>query len=396
MQSWCWLKTLLTFLHTGNPTGLKFTIEHGDARVMIDCGIEHAPGRMPFAAGLQPRGGREIEDLMAVGAAPSISGVFGEWDRRTSVFISHIHLDHTGLVQYVGPDVPLFYPAEMEPVRVFMVEHGLGRWRDKPGTPTADRTVVAVGDISVQFVAVDHDAPGSTGFLIRTPDISFAFTGDTRWHGLHPELTAAFVDAARGVDVLIQESVTLGFTTEQSTQLSESEAIDEIGRTISACRGLVVINQYPLNFERVLGVARACAANDRLVLTAGEDDLQRAIEHPERACVSMPFSELPSLIDLRPPRGSVYIHSNGPPLGQYDPAWPVMLTWVERFGLEMKRISSTGHSRPEDIKRMVRSVAPGVWLPVHTQAPDVLEVLPIRRLIPTAGRPYSVAELMNA
>jgi ribonuclease J len=105
---------------------------------------------------------------------------------------------------------------------------------------------------------------------------------------------------------------------------------------------------------------------------------------------------LPSLIDLQPPRGSVYIHSNGPPLGQYDPAWPVMLTWVERFGLEMKRISSTGHSRPEDIKRMVRSVAPGVWLPVHTQAPDVLEVLPIRRLIPTAGRPYSVAELMKA
>src|SRR5579859_2049280 len=338
MQSWCWLKTLLTFLHTGNPTGLKFTIEHGDARVMIDCGIEHAPGRMPFAAGLQPRAGREIEDLMAVGAAPNISGVFGEWDRRTSVFISHIHLDHTGLVQYVGPDVPLFYPAEMEPVRLFMVEHGLGRWRDKPGTPTADRTVVAVGDISVQFVAVDHDAPGSTGFLIRTPDISFAFTGDTRWHGLHPELTAAFVDAARGVDVLIQESVTLGFTTEQSTQLSESEAIDEIGRTISACRGLVVINQYPLNFERVLGVARVCAANDRLVLTAGEDDLQRAIEHPERACVSMPFSELPTLIDLKPPKGSVYIHSNGPPLGQYDPAWPVMLTWVERFGLEMKRI----------------------------------------------------------
>src|SRR5258708_16385539 len=89
--------TLLTFLHTGNPTGLKFLVEHGDARCLFDFGQEHAPGRTPFSLGLEPRLGREIADLIAVGAAPELPGVYaGEpSDGRTHLFISHLHLHHT-------------------------------------------------------------------------------------------------------------------------------------------------------------------------------------------------------------------------------------------------------------------------------------------------------------
>jgi len=60
--------------------------------------------------------------------------------------------------------------------------------------------------MSVRFIAVDHDVPGASGFLITTPTASIAFTGDHRWHGLHPELTERFADEARGADVLIQEA----------------------------------------------------------------------------------------------------------------------------------------------------------------------------------------------
>src|ERR1700737_1608293 len=111
--------TLLTFLHTGNPTGLKFLVEHGEARCLFDFGREHAPGRALFTFGLEPRPGREVSDLVAVGAAPPLQGVYAgdRWDGRTHVFISHMHLDHTGLIGLLGPDVPLYYPALMEPVR---------------------------------------------------------------------------------------------------------------------------------------------------------------------------------------------------------------------------------------------------------------------------------------
>src|SRR5229473_1063169 len=111
--------TLLTFLHTGNPTGLKFLVEHGDARCLFDFGREHAPGRTLFSLGLEPRHGRELADLLAAGAAPALEGVYAgdAWDGRTHLFITHMHLDHTGLIPLLGPGVPLYYPAAMQSVR---------------------------------------------------------------------------------------------------------------------------------------------------------------------------------------------------------------------------------------------------------------------------------------
>src|SRR3982074_1900519 len=78
--------TLLTFLHTGNPTGLKFLVEHGDARCLFDFGREHArpPGGGLFPPGPGPGPGRGVEDLMGVGAAPPLQGVYAgdPWDGR--------------------------------------------------------------------------------------------------------------------------------------------------------------------------------------------------------------------------------------------------------------------------------------------------------------------------
>src|SRR5262249_44712937 len=159
-------------------------------------GIEHAPGMVPFSLGLRPRPGRELPDLQAVGMAPRGTGVLGAWDHRTSLFLSHMHLDHAALASCVHPDVPLYYPQRMEPLRAACGRASYVSWREPPGIAIPDRGRVAVGEIEVEFVAVDHDLPGATGFVVRTPDLSLAYTGDHRWHGFHPELTERFAEAA--------------------------------------------------------------------------------------------------------------------------------------------------------------------------------------------------------
>src|ERR1700694_4919980 len=138
--------TLLTFLHTGNPTGLKFVVEHGETRCLFDFGREHAPGRALFARGLEPRPDREGSALVAVGAAPPLDGVYAgdPWDGRTHVFISHMHLDHTGLIGHLGSGVPLFYPAGMEPVREGADSSGYLPWRVPVGTRVRDRETIEV------------------------------------------------------------------------------------------------------------------------------------------------------------------------------------------------------------------------------------------------------------
>lgn len=403
-------RTTLNFLHTGNPTGLKFLVEHSGARCLFDFGLEHAPGRAAFSAGLQPRPGRELDDLLAVGAAPRLAGVYEgeEWDGRTHIFISHLHLDHTALVRYLGPRVPLHFPEAMEPVRAAAADSGYLGWRRPPGTPVPDGAVVRVGEIEVRFTAVDHDVPGSTGFVVSTPDATIAFTGDTRWHGLHPELNERFVERARGADLLIQEGVSLGQvpTSASPPQMTEAEVISGIAEAVGEAAGLVIVNCYGMNRERVAGIAEGCAQAGRRFLMEPQmaamagwpgvlGDLGPVIADPRGHCLQLGFENLPLLIDLMPPRGSLYIHSGGAPLGVYDPAFPVMEAWVHRFGLAFRAINTSGHSRVDDIVRMVRAVAPGVVAPVHSKAPEALAVPGIPSFVPRAGVSYRVADILS-
>ena len=405
--------TTVTFLSVGNPTGLKFTVEHGEARALFDFGREHAPGRALFSTGLEPRRGRELADLRATGIAPELKGVYEEWDGRTSAFISHLHLDHTALVEFLNPQLPLFYPAGMEAVRAAAVEAGHLGWREPVGTPIPDRGRVRVGEIEVEFVAVDHDVPGASGFLITTPDLRIAFTGDHRWHGPHPEVTARYADLARGADVLIQEGVMLGIQgptppageLQPPPPLSEREVWSDFEKLLGERRGgLVVVNSYPMNRERLWAFGEACARAGRRFLMepraariAGWEgvwsELTEVAADPSGHCIQLGFEELPALIDLRPPPGSVYVHSNGIPGGGFDPAWPVMEGWVSHFGLDLVRLPSTGHSFTEDIVRMVQTVAPGIVLPVHSRFPEALQVQGIPSLLVEPLRHYTAGDL---
>jgi len=406
--------TRLTFLNLGNPTGLKFVVEHGEARCLFDFGLEHAPGRAAFSLGLEPRPGRELQDLRAVGAAPDLDGVYAgqAWDGRTHAFISHMHLDHTGLVRYLHPEVPLFFPSGMEEVRRACASTGYLPWRDPPGHHVSDRVEVGVGDIRVKFVEVDHDVPGATGFLVTTPDLVIASSGDQRAHGLHPERNLAFAAEVRGCDVLIQEGVRLGPPPDPAADPPRVETREEdvaagLMTAIGEATGLVIVNLYGMNRDRVAAVAAACRAAGRrfqmdqvMGPIGGWTDLYTSVAeaaaHPRGFCLQMGYEGLPSLIDLAPPPGSVYIQSNGTPLGSYDPAWAVMLAWVEIFKLELKFLGCSGHSNQEDIERQVRDIAPGVVLPVHSRQPEALEVAGVRTLLPEAGRAYSRQDLRSA
>ena len=405
-------RTALNFFNVGNPTGLKFVVEHGSSRAFFEMGIEHAPGVAPFSLGLRPRPGRELADLQAVGMAPRGTGVLESWDGRTSLFLSHLHLDHVALVPCVPPEVPLYYPLDMEALRRDCVEAGYLAWREPPGTAVPDRGRVRVGEIEVEFVAVDHDLPGASGFLVRTPDLTIAYTGDHRWHGLHPERTAAFAAAVAGADVLIQEVVSLGYAPPaeepgadpQPPEPTEADVIAGFGPLLERAAGLVIVNLYPMNRERVNGLGAVCSAAGRRLLLEPQaatmagwplvlDDATAVRREPAAHCVQGDFWSLPRLIDLQPPPGSIYVHSNGVPLGSFDPGFPVMRSWTEALGLELVWLGASGHSRPDGVRRMVEEVRPGVVLPVHSRRPEALQVPGVRALVPEPMRVYTAADL---
>jgi ribonuclease J len=270
--------------------------------------------------------------------------------------------------------------------------------------------------MQVEFVAVDHDLPGAAGFLVRTPDLTLAYTGDHRWHGFHPEVMAAFVRRAAGVDVLVQEAVGLAQLAadrlggrnggERQAALDEAELAARFEELLAGTEGLVLLNLYPMNRERVHAFGAAAARQGRQLLLppaaarlAGWSGVlvqpERVRRWPDRHCVQLGFRDLPVLIDLQPPAGSIYVHSNGPPLRE-EPGHGVVRAWTDRMGLAFVSLGTSGHSSPEDLARMIRLVRPGLVLPVHSRRPDLLPAGEAAWMVPLPNRSYSAAELKRA
>ncbi|MDQ6919126.1 MAG: hypothetical protein M3Z98_07180, partial [Candidatus Dormibacteraeota bacterium] len=231
--------------------------------------------------------------------------------------------------------------------------------------------------------------------------------GDHRWHGLQPELTARFAAEARGADLLIQEGVSLGYVPLDSAPplLSEAEVIAGLQRAAAETKGLLIVNCYGMNRERVAGLAAGCAAAGRKLLMEPKmaamagwpgviESPDPVRERPREHCLQLSFESLPMLIDLQPPPGSVYIAAGGAPMGAYDPAQAVLDAWIERFGLEHRVVTTSGHSRVTDIVRMVLTVKPRVVLPVHSRAPEALIIPGVPSFVPVAGTVYPVADIL--
>ncbi|MHB8621407.1 MAG: hypothetical protein ACYDAG_17900, partial [Chloroflexota bacterium] len=185
--------------------------------------------------------------------------------------------------------------------------------------------------------------------------------------------------------------------------LTEAEVNAGFEQLVRLAPGLVVVNLYPMNRERVAAFGRSCRRHGRAFLMERQaaliggwpdilHDVAAAASRPREHCVQLGFESPRLLIDLSPPPGSFYVHCDGAPLGTYDPRWPVMEAWARVMGLSFVLLGSSGHSSPADIARMVERVGPGVVLPVHSRAPEALEAPGVPSLIPEVMRRYTAAE----
>ena len=104
---------------------------------------------------------------------------------NTTIAISHLHLDHIGLLQYVHPDVPIIMSEESKTLYEHL--HTIG---EEPHVDVEQQVksvpfhqpIPVSEHIQVEFFPVNHDAPGASAMRITTPDTTIVYTGDVRLH----------------------------------------------------------------------------------------------------------------------------------------------------------------------------------------------------------------------
>ncbi|MFC0212715.1 MBL fold metallo-hydrolase [Paenibacillus chartarius] len=310
---------------------------------------------------------------------------------------------------------------------------------------------VRIGAIEVTALPVDHDILGACAFHIRTPDGTILYTGDLRFHGNHPEWTEAMMAKAKelGADILIIEGTMLNLPNDDGlpvdvkpADLAPSRELPEgwtrepdmpglVANRLLAANGLALVNTAPRNVERLVSMAEAARQAGRMAvfepesayllhtMTACRDFLvyesdttsrllaagkapgwlrKTAIRSvlinaagvnrsPSRYLLQNTYGNLLELLDLDT-SGGIYVHSDGVPLGSFDPTYGKLLAFLESLGLPFAAVRCSGHAPAENLKYIADMIDPPTLVPLHSFHPELLLPKSGVQLLPEYGRTY--------
>ena len=411
-------KTKITF-HNGILTigGTIIEVAYEDSHIFFDFGSEYNP-----AAEFQPSNLQELLDEKLVPYIdnmfdPSISldGYESKEDRfkHKGVFLSHVHLDHSKIVNYLNPQIPLY---TLEGTKSLLntlninddflfplnekIEEGKNV-RDIVGVK--DNEVITIGDIKVKVMPVDHDAYGACGLLIQTPDLVISYTGDIRVHGYRKEDTLAFCKESENCDVLLIEGVSVSFQDfdEEPSKIeepSEEALINKINELVeNNPNKQLTFNYYIANIERIVNIIKT---NKRKVVldayysyvlkhATGYQSYYYSLDDKEYGLdenFKIDFEELLhdesrffwqldtnaiKYFDRLKDNG-VYVHSNAVPLGEFDPNYKPFVERFETKNIEFMKLACSGHAYPYDLIDIINLIKPKLLVPIHSYKPERL------------------------
>ncbi|MGL5312634.1 MAG: MBL fold metallo-hydrolase [Peptostreptococcaceae bacterium] len=409
-------KTKITF-HNGILTigGTIIEIAYEDSHIFFDFGSEYDP-----ASKIQPN---DLQGLLDNKLVPYLNNIFDpntplkgyesneDNFANTAVFLSHVHLDHSKIINYLNPSIPLYTLEGTKSLLntlninnnfLFPMDNNKGKnTRDIIGVKEND--LVQIGDIKVKVMPIDHDAYGACGLLITTPDLKVAYTGDLRIHGYRSNDTYQFCKESENCDVLLIEGVSVSFQDfdeEKNTEDSDNECdlIERINKVIyENPKKQITFNYYISNIERIMEIIKT---NPRKVVldayysyvvkeATGYDsyyyqlddkgyglneskkiDFNELLKDEGRFFWQLDVLALKYIDKLK--KGGIYIHSNAQPLGDFDPAYAPFIKSFEDRGIKFLRIGCSGHAHPNDLIKVINLIKPKLLIPIHSYRPEKL------------------------
>ncbi len=382
-------------------------------RILIDFGIPLvAQDHQPFDANQLK--GKSIRDLKARSILPDIKGLYkGEEKGIDGILISHSHLDHYGLLNYVNQDIPVYLSQgakELVDVSNVFTPNKIGTFNAKI---INTRQSFKVGDFTVIPYLVDHSAFGALAFLIEDDGKKIFYSGDFRGHGRKSILFKQMINnPVKDIDCLLMEGTMIGRG--KQTYADEQAVEKRITQILKEHSNITFISLSSQNIDRIVSAYRACLKTDSIFVidaytafvleklakvskgipqynwknvrikffnhhvssltSAGCDDLlnrysKRKIDiaeiKRERNRILMlarDNSIFPLLINkIDDVRGSRIIYS----------MWEGYLTdkfkeYSTQKGLIIEQVHTSGHAVVEDLKSFANALNPGTLIPIHT------------------------------
>ncbi|MFA5055717.1 MAG: MBL fold metallo-hydrolase [Dehalococcoidia bacterium] len=328
----------------GEIGGNKILAEADGARVWLDFGMSFGQSNLYFDDFLQPKRYNGVVDFIEMGLLPELPDMNGFYRQDylshagmavepahayDAVFLSHAHADHANYIHFLRGDIPI-YAMDVTKLMLAAMEEtsGGGSFCDflnlkesfklRPSARGEGLTKVkgeeakvarefrglsggeriAVGDIEIEAVPVNHSLPGACGYLIHTSQGVIAYTGDLRFHGYAGELTREFV--RRAAEAKPIALICEGTRIDQKEGPTEDDVQEKVAGVVQKTKNLVIANYPWKDIERLRSFHEVARTTGRkLALNLKQAYLLRRLEGSDAGAPSLDDKNIAIYVDRK-------------------------------------------------------------------------------------------------
>ena len=398
--------------------GVCVRVEDRGEAIIFDQGVRFSVLSAYYSRRLEPRGVPELRSIGAIPPSEAFNGVKG-------VYVSHLHLDHVGLLGALPPKLKVYVPS-LDALDL------LKEWYAKSSSWLAwipPRHAVEVEEArpyredsnQVMALPVDHSSYPSTAYLYFGSDETVLYTGDLRLtpllqgelhEALHGRTLTSFLEEERvKVDCLILEGTNIGQPVSPTTPTQLTKLIEELARSGSSL--MVALHHYDLDQAlltlralkdagRVPVVASSRLADSLSLWRSKVRPLQSELEGVVVLTPEKPYpfesieaeevvkgparyallADLWGLVDFvrtwgeeQMTYGYALILTSEPHEEEAVHDLEAALRWMRLYNVQAYRLRISGHYYPHELKRLFEAAKPKRIIPVHTRSPSTLTAL---------------------
>lgn len=336
---------------------------------------------------------------------PGVTDANGSCD---AVFFTHYHGDHTGQMTRIRQDIPMYAGALAKDIMLMSAEHSYHRDQVLCDRIKTIRTFqggeqLVIGDIRITPWSIDHSACDSYLFLIEADGKRILYTGDFRMHGIRGKALPKILRKIGKVDAVITEGTTV--TRQGNNAPTEWELQQRLREYLKQYK-YVFLLCATTNLDRIFASARAVPYGKYSLCDRYQYQLVSTVSQHWKGI--SPFYEMPKLTRFKddPPAnfeklgGLMFVRANRDfekIIRRYDPAQSILLysMWdgyrtkpgsnIPNFLAltgTWETLHTSGHASANDIQQMIELLDPKCVIPMHTEAPQLMQqICPNRKII---------------
>lgn len=329
---------------------------------------------------------------------PGVTDANGNCD---AVFFTHYHGDHTGQMTRIRDDIPLYAGTLAKDIMLMSAEHSYHKDQALCDRIKTIRTFkggeeLVIGDIRITPWSIDHSACDSYLFLIEADGKRVLYTGDFRMHGFRGKALPKILHKIGKIDVLITEGTTLSRPDEKP--MTEHELQQKIREYMTQYK-YVYVMCASTNLERICALSKAVPRGKYFICDCYQKTLMELVEH-HWGKLSPLYRDLKKTVygdnihDAMEERGFLMTVRDNRDfrniISKFDREQSIMLysmwdgyrtkpgsTIPDFLNLAecWEPLHTSGHASHGDLKKVIDIAKPNIVIPMHSDNPDMLQML---------------------